>query len=62
MTTLSKTSREYILDLIKTSEIKSILSYCEGLGLDTTKYSSPVHYGSGKLTIKYRGSNEYYYI
>jgi len=63
MRTLSKESREYILSLLNENvKIDRIISFCEGLGLDVTNYSSPVHYSNGKLAIKYRRSISYYYL
>jgi len=62
MKTLSKDARNYILKLVDEKNIKSILSFCVGYGLDTANYSSPVHYANGKLTIKYRRENTYYYL
>lgn len=62
MKTLSKDARNYILKLVDEKNIKSILSFCLGYGLDTNSYSSPVHYANGKLTIKYRRENTYYYL
>jgi hypothetical protein len=62
MKTLSKESRDYILQLISERNLKSILSFCVGYGIDTNNYSSAVHYSNGKLTIKYRRENKYYYL
>jgi hypothetical protein len=62
MSTISKESRNYILDLVKENRLDSILSFCQGLGLDTNNFLSPVHYLNGKLSIKYRRISTYYYI
>jgi len=62
MKTLSKEAREYILQLVKENNLRSVLSFCQGYGLDTNSYSSPVHYSNGKLTITYRRENNYYYL
>ena len=62
MKTLNKQNKDYILKLVEQKEINSILSFCDGLGIDTTKYSSSVHYFNGKLTIRYRTENTYYYL
>lgn len=40
--------------------ISGIQSFCKGLGLDTKSYSSPVHIGEDKLTIRYRRKNYYF--
>lgn len=62
MKTISKDSRDYILDLINNKEsIFRIQSFCKGLGLDTESYSSPVHIANNKITIRYRRENTYYY-
>ena len=62
MKTLNKQNKDYILKLVEQKEINSILSFCDGLGIDTKKYSSTVHYFNGKLTIRYRTENTYYYL
>lgn len=63
MKILSKDSKNYIVNLINGKEnINTIKAYCQGLGLDTKSYSSPVHIGSDKITLRYRKENTYYYI
>jgi hypothetical protein len=63
MKTLSKESRNYILNLINDKEnVNRIVSFCKGLGLDTTKYSSPVHISESKISIRYRNESTYYSI
>lgn len=62
MATISKDSRNYILGLVKENNLRSILAFCQGYGIDTNSYSSPVHYLNGKLTIRYRTINTYYYL
>jgi hypothetical protein len=63
MKTLSKESRNYILNLINDKEnVNRIVSFCKGLGLDTTKYSSPVHISESKISIRYRKESTYYSI
>ena len=62
MKTLNKESYLYIKTLISENELRSILSFCEGLGIDTNNYSSPVHYKDGKLRIRYRAKYEYFII
>jgi len=62
MATLSKESKNYILQLVKENNLRSILAFCQGLGLDTNKYSSPVHYGHNQLSITYRRKSTYYTI
>ena len=63
MKTLSKDSRNYILNLINDKEnVNRIISFCKGLGLDTTNYSSPVHISESKISIRYRNESTYYSI
>lgn len=62
MKTISLETKNYILELIKERSLNRIISFCEGYGLDLNDYSSPVHYANGKLTIKYRRVNTYYYL
>lgn len=62
MKTLTKNSYLYIKKLVEENELRSILAFCQGLGVNTDNYSSPVHYKEGKLTIRYRGKNEYFII
>jgi hypothetical protein len=63
MKTLSKGSKIYIVNLINNKEnVNRIKAFCQGLGLDTENYSSPVHIGNNKITIRYRTENTYYYI
>lgn len=62
MKTLTKNSYLYIKELVEENELKSLLGFCQGLGFDTSKYYSPVHYKDGKLTIRYRRKNEYFII
>ena len=63
MKTLSKDSKNYIITLINNKDnINNIKAFCKGLGLDTSKYSSPVHIGDNKITLKYRTINTYYYF
>jgi len=62
MATLSKESKNYILQLVKENDLRSILAFCQGLGLHTDKYSGPVHYGRNQLSITYRGKSTYYII
>ena len=64
MQKLSKIHKDYIIEMIKEKEsLISLKSYCKGAGFDTTNYSSPIHISNdGKLTIRYRTINTYYYI
>lgn len=63
MKALSKTHKDYIEKMIKEEcSVNEIKGYCKGAGIDTTKYSSPVHIGSDKVTIRYRGNNTYHQI
>jgi hypothetical protein len=63
MKKLSKESKNYIVKLISDREnIKYILAFCKGLGLDTTHYSNPVYITENNITIRYRGVNTYYSI
>lgn len=63
MKTLSKIHKDYIDQLIKQKEkIERIKSYAKGAGFDTDSYSSPIHIQGSKLTIRYRGSNKYYFL
>ena len=64
MTTLAKIHKEEILKMIDQNEpVRSIKSYCKGANINTNSYSSPIHISdNGKLTMRYRGINTYYYI
>ena len=64
MKTLSKIHKDYILEMIKNNEaINSIKAYCIGAGFDFTNHSSPIHINEfGKLRMRYRRENTYYYI
>lgn len=62
MKKLSKESYLYLLELIREKQIKSILSFCKGYGIDTNNYSSSVHYANNKLTIRYRTINHYFHL
>jgi len=64
MKKLSKIHKDYILNMIKNNEgINNIKAYCLGAGFDVTNYSSPIHIDEfGKLTMRYRCENTYYYI
>jgi len=63
MKTLDKTSYDYIKKMINENDnIKFILAFVDGLGMDHKKPSSPVHYINGKLAITYRRKSEYFII
>jgi hypothetical protein len=62
MATLSKESKDYILQLVKENSLKYILAFCQGLGLDTNSYLSPVTYKDGQLCITYRKITTYHTI
>jgi len=62
MTTIDKDSKNYILNLIKENDLKGILAFCQGYGLDTNSYLSPVTYNNGQLAIRYRNITNYYTI
>ena len=62
MKTLNKESYLYIKTLISENELRNVLSFCEGLEINTNNYSSPVHYKDSQLTIKYRAKYEYFII
>jgi hypothetical protein len=64
MKNLAKTHKDYILQMIKNnSGMNNIKAYCLGAGFDVTNYSSPIHIGEfGKLTMRYKTENTYYYI
>lgn len=61
MKTLDKTSYDYIKKMINENDnVKFILAFVDGLGMDHTKPSSPVSYINGKLAITYRRKSEYF--
>jgi len=62
MAALSKESKNYILQLVKENSLRYILSFCQGLGLDTNSYSSPVIYKNGQLSITYRKITTYHIL
>ena len=62
MKTLDKFSHQYIKKLVEENDLKGIIAFCKGLGIDTNHYSSPVHYKDGQLTIRYRSKNKYFII
>lgn len=64
MKTLSKIHKDQIVKMINNNDkINYIKSYCTGAGFDTSKYSSPIHISDdGKLTMRYRNKNTYYFI
>lgn len=64
MKSLSKTSKDYLLTMIEAKEnVKFIIAFCKGLGLDTKSYSSPVHISEqNKISIRYRKEMSYYYL
>jgi hypothetical protein len=63
MKALSKTHKEQLDKMIKEDySINAIKGYCKGAGIDTTKYSSGVHIGAEKITIRYRNKNTYHQI
>ena len=63
MKTLDKTSYDYIKKMIEENDsVKFILSFVDGLGMDHTKFSSPVSYINGKLSITYRRKLEYFVL
>ena len=63
MKKLSKGHKEYITKMIENGDkLDWIQSYCLGAGIDTTKYSSPVHISNeGKISLTYRRETFYYY-
>jgi hypothetical protein len=63
MTTLAKSHKEYINQMIKENQsVDQFQSYCKGAGIDTTKYSSPIHIGKdNKISIRYRGEMSYHF-
>lgn len=60
MATIDKNSRNYILQLVKENDLKSVLAFCQGYGFDTNSYLSPVTYNNGQLAIRYRNETKYY--
>ena len=42
--------------------LRSILAFAQGYGFDTNSYSSHVNYLNGKLTLRIRRENFYYYL
>lgn len=69
MTTLAKSHKEYIDQMIKENQgVEQFQAYCKGAGIDTTKYSSPIWIGLDafmnltKMAIKYRGKSTYHYF
>ena len=58
--TLSKSSFEYIKEMINNNEnVSGLVAFCKGHGINTDRYSSPVHISDEKITITYRRSNYY---
>ena len=48
--------------MLKEGDARFIKSYCEGSGIDTTKYSSPVYiFEDGKISLTYRNNTTYQY-
>ena len=64
MKKLAKIHKDYILKMIKDNyRVSSFKAYCKGAGFDISNYYSPVHINEeGKLTLRYRNINSYYYI
>jgi hypothetical protein len=62
MKKLDKRSKDYLLKMIQDGDkMRWIIAYCEGLGIDTDNYSSPVTIKGNKISITYRNVNSYYY-
>jgi hypothetical protein len=64
MQSLSKTSKDYLLSMIKAKEnINYIIAFCQGLGLNTKSHSSPVFISEQNvISIRYRREMSYYYL
>jgi len=58
--TLNKSAYQYILEMIEnSSSINSVKAFCEGFGIDTANYSSPVTITEDKISITYRRKTQY---
>jgi hypothetical protein len=64
MKKLAKIHRDFILKMIQNGDkVSYIKAYCKGAGFDTDNYSSPVFISQqGKMILRYRNINSYYYI
>tara|TARA_R110001599_G_scaffold24140_1_gene87341 strand:- start:775 stop:975 length:201 start_codon:yes stop_codon:yes gene_type:complete len=64
MKKLAKIHKDSILKMIEDNyRVSSFKAYCKGAGFDISNYSSPVYINEeGKLTLRYRNINYYYYI
>tara|TARA_R110000772_G_scaffold224437_1_gene335071 strand:- start:2 stop:232 length:231 start_codon:yes stop_codon:yes gene_type:complete len=58
--TLSKSSFEYIKEMIKNNEsITGLKAFCNGSGMDFENHSSPVYISNDKVCLRYRRNNYY---
>ena len=58
--TLDKKSFNYIKEIINNEDsLNSLKGFCKGYGIDTEKYSSPVHISDDKISVTYRRKTYY---
>ena len=61
MKTLNKSTYDYLMKMVNEGDnIRYIIAFCEGCGIDIYNYQPPVSYINKKLCITYR-RNTYYY-